>query len=202
MSPLDGARLCRGLSASVRSALESLELSEAKSLCLKRDSPLPSQEGCKDSGRGRTGKCFLQNHLLGTRAGTRTGPGRPQYSLRKPVGIPREKPIVPGYRQPTQVHQRPLHTGHVLSWEGGGGVLASAVLGSWGPGFHLYYLGQRAWLPNPLCPHTLLHPNLTPRPGPFLHETHTYTELSVLRLPETRPFSPGKMARPGLWSSG
>lgn len=47
-----------------------------------------------------------------------------QYSLGKPVGIPREKPVIPGHCQPTQVHQRPLHTGHVLSWEGEGGVFS------------------------------------------------------------------------------
>lgn len=46
----------------------------------------------------------------------------PQDLLRKPVGVPREEPIIPGYRQPTQVHQRPLHTGHVLSWKEGGKV--------------------------------------------------------------------------------
>lgn len=67
------------------------------------------------------------------------GLGQPQqYSLRKPVGIPREKPIVPGYCQPTQVHQCPLHTGHVLSWEEGD-VLASAELGSYTPWFYLYH---------------------------------------------------------------
>ena len=56
--------------------------------------------------------------------------GCPTYSLGKPVRIPREEPIIPGYRQPAQIHQRPLHTGHVLSWEEGGVVVASAGLRS------------------------------------------------------------------------
>lgn len=69
--------------------------------------------------------------------------GCPMYSLGKPVRIPREEPIIPGYRQPAQIHQCPLHTGHVLSWEEGGVVLASVGLGSRMPGFHLYHQVSR-----------------------------------------------------------
>ena len=66
----------------------------------------------------------------GSLAAMWTGSGRDGRALGKPVRIPREEPIIPGYRQPAQIHQRPLHTGHVLSWEEGGVVVASAGLGS------------------------------------------------------------------------
>ena len=119
-----------GVSAGARSAPESAELTTPR--LAKGTVPCHPRKGVRIEIRDAEVLCRRRFPGTGVSMITTLAQslGCPTYSLGKPVRIPREEPIIPGYRQPAQIHQRPLHTGHVLSWEEGGVVVASAGLGS------------------------------------------------------------------------